>query len=506
MAKEKDNFIKKTPKPKRRFFRRLQYRSKQRTSIFFLIWSILTVFAVVIVLLFGITQQLMLVRTYRKEAKRDVSEKGAVIRQLVVGTPPKEFGGNFSGYLRFLSNRYEVKIVLLSGEGELLFPIEQNFDSNDPEIEKEFDYEKKVQRLKTELKNSDTSYAVYEYDSDYVYGERVLLFGNQTEGYLYVTKSLSLMYAAASSVGERMTFISIFVLIASFAVSSALSGWLTRPLNEMTQQAHELAKGNFDVDFRGESYGQEMSELAETLNYARDELSKANAMQRELIANVSHDFKTPLTMIKGYASMIVEISGENPEKRNKHAQVIIDEADRLAGLVNDILDLSKIQSGIDQLELRELDMSSYVEEVLDRFSGLRETQGYCFVTEIEEDLYTRADEVKIGQVLYNLIGNAVNYTGEDRMVTVRLKKTDENTFRFSVTDTGSGIKPEELSAVWDRYYRSSEMHKRPIKGMGLGLSIVKSVLEKHAFRFGIDTKLGVGSTFYVDFPLVGNPQ
>ena len=108
----------------------------------------------------------------------------------------------------------------------------------------------------------------------------------------------------------------------------------------------------------------------------------------------------------------------------------------------------------------------------------------------------------IEQVLYNLIGNAVNYTGEDKKVYVRLKKQSESVFRFSVTDTGSGIKEEELDNVWDRYYRSSEMHKRPIKGSGLGLSIVKTVLERHQFHFGIQSKVGQGSTFYVDFPLV----
>ena len=105
-------------------------------------------------------------------------------------------------------------------------------------------------------------------------------------------------------------------------------------------------------------------------------------------------------------------------------------------------------------------------------------------------------------MLYNLIGNAVNYTGENKKVYVRIKKDSADTFRFSVTDTGKGIKPEELDFVWDRYYRSSEMHKRPVKGTGLGLSIVKRVLEKHNFHFGIRSKVGRGSTFYVVFPLV----
>ena len=133
---------------------------------------------------------------------------------------------------------------------------------------------------------------------------------------------------------------------------------------------------------------------------------------------------------------------------------------------------------------------------------MKETNGYQFITDIDENLYTRADKLKIEQVLYNLISNAVNYTGEDKRVYVRLKKQGKGTFRFSVTDTGKGIKEHELDAVWERYYRSSEIHKRPVKGTGLGLFIVKTVLEGHQFHFGIQTKEGEGSTFYVDFPIV----
>ena len=107
-----------------------------------------------------------------------------------------------------------------------------------------------------------------------------------------------------------------------------------------------------------------------------------------------------------------------------------------------------------------------------------------------------------GQALYNLISNAVNYTGEDKKVFVSLKKTGENVFRFAVQDTGVGIKAEELPDIWDRYYRTAETHKRPVNGTGLGLSIVKAVLEKHGFAFGVESKEGKGSTFYIDFPLL----
>jgi signal transduction histidine kinase len=268
----------------------------------------------------------------------------------------------------------------------------------------------------------------------------------------------------------------------------------------MTEKAKRFAKGDFEVDFHGSDYASEMVELADTLNFTRDEISKADKMQKELLANVSHDFKTPLTMIKAYASMILEISGDVPEKRNKDAQIIIDEADRLTSLVNDMLDLSKIRSGMATIQSNLFDLSSYVHDTVGRFGYLAETQEYVFDVDVEDGLYTVADELKIGQVLYNLIGNAVNYTGDDKKVSVRLHRENDR-IRFAVKDSGKGIPKEELADIWDRYYRSSEAHKRPVRGTGLGLSIVKTVLEKHAFEFGVESELGQGSVFYVYFPL-----
>ena len=476
------------------------YRRKQRsTSIYFLIWALFSALSLLIVFMLGFSQQFLLRKSYKEEASRDVHEKGRKIQTAILQGPPEWVGGNFNGYLRWLSKEYDVSVFILGENGQVLFPTEPNFDQSNPEVEELGDYSKELNTLKQRLENEGKKYTVYEGNGAYVYGSKIELY-EDTGAYLYITRSLALMETVLSNMKARLILIAVFVFVLSFAVSSAASGWLTKPIREMTQKANRLAKGDFNVDFSGADYGREMVELAEMLNFARDELSKTDRMQKELIANVSHDFKTPLTMIKGYASMIMEISGEIPEKRNKHAQVIVDEADRLSSLVSDVLDLSKMRSGLEEIKRNYVDMSSYLHEILGRFAYLQETQGYTFITEIEEDLYTQADELKIGQVLYNLIGNAVNYTGEDKMVYVRLTKRD-TVFRFSVTDTGNGIKQEELGGIWDRYYRSSEMHKRPVKGTGLGLSIVKTVLERHGFVFGVQSELGKGSTFFVDFPL-----
>lgn len=479
-------------------------KKRQSASIYFLLWTIFAVFALVIVLLFGFSQQAMLRRAYKDEAAQEIAEKGEKIRFSVLSGPPGAFGvNNYNGYIRFLATTYSVNIAILDEEGNLLFPIDPNFDREDPEYKGHYDYSEELISLKAHLAENGTSKVVYEGEEEYVYGAEIRFLGD-TEMYLYVGKSLQLMHSAMTNMSTRTILLAVFVVILTFALSSAVAGWVVTPITEMTKKAHQLAQGDFGVDFHSGDYGSEMIQLADSLNLARDELSKTDRMQKELIANVSHDFKTPLTMIKGYASMIKEISGNNPEKRNKHAQIIVDEADRLASLVNDVLDLSKISAGIAQLDVKKIDVSTYLKEILERFDYLSDSQGYTFVTDIEEGLVTQADEGKIGQALYNLIGNAVNYTGEDKMVYISLKKENEESFRFSVRDTGVGIKPEEIGEIWDRYYRSTESHKRPVQGTGLGLSIVKTVLTRHGFRFGVESEVGEGSTFYVLFPIAKN--
>jgi len=320
-----------------------------------------------------------------------------------------------------------------------------------------------------------------------------------TDVCLYISYSTVLADKTVGNMQLQLVLISLIVIFVALIISGLLSMELTKPISQISRAAKRMATGDYSVDFQAQYSYAEMNALAETLNYAKEEISRADELQKEVLANVTHDLKTPLTMIKAYASMIQEISGDNPEKREKHTQVIIDETDRLTALVNDILKMSKIRSGMDTLKIEEFNLSEFIHTVLERFEFLTETQGYTIVRDIDDELYTRADKDKIEQVVYNLIGNAVNYTGDDKKITVSLHRKNEK-IRFSVTDTGKGIPPEECSTIWERYYSSAETHKRPIKGTGLGLSIVKTILVKHGFGFGVDSEVGKGSTFFVDFP------
>ncbi len=477
-----------------------EYRARH-TSLFFMLWAVFTALSLFIIVLFGFSQSTMSSRTYKREANRLLREQSEQIKFDVLQVLEVEKTTTPSLAIRRLSVIYDVDILILTPDGTIILP--QKIDGVE-EVSSSQDVQERLRVLKDRLEEEGGKATLYEGAGEYIYGAQLKLF--EQDAYLYVIKSFELTAAVSGEMGARTLIMCIFIFILSWALSGVVSGWFTKPIIEMKKKATALARGDFNVDFHGDDYGQELIELANALNFARDELSKADTMQKELIANVSHDFKTPLTMIKAYASMIIEISGEIPEKRNKHAQVIVAEADRLTSLVTDLLELSKIRSGLENLKEEVFDMSAYVHDILSRFQGLAEEQGYIFRTDIENGLYTRGDEIKLGQVLYNLIGNAVNYTGDNKRVFIELKRRTGNVFRFAVTDTGKGIKKEDLSTIWDRYYRSSESHKRPVQGTGLGLSIVKTILERHQFVFGVTSEVGVGSTFYVDFPLVAEER
>lgn len=317
------------------------------------------------------------------------------------------------------------------------------------------------------------------------------------EYYLMLISSNKALAETITLIQFQLVIVTIIVILLSFILAWAISTKLSEPIQRMSATAKQWAEGDNSVVFRGRSYD-ELNELAEALNYAKEGISKTGKLQRDLLANVSHDLKTPLTMIKAYAEMIRDISGENKQKRDIHTNVIIDEADRLTMLVNDILDLSKLQNDSSAPKFETVNLSELVERVIYRFANFMESAGYKIINDIDGDLFTECDEQRIEQVVYNLIGNSLNYTGEDKTITVHLHRK-KNILLLEIIDSGKGISAEQIDGIWEKYYRFSETHQRPVKGTGLGLSIVKTILQSQGFKFGVISKKDVGSNFFIEF-------
>lgn len=295
---------------------------------------------------------------------------------------------------------------------------------------------------------------------------------------------------------QLATVSAVFVILSLF-VTAMLAKTIASPIIALNELAKDMPKGDVEFDSVKSGY-LEIEELKDTISYASIELDKLEVYRRELVANVSHDLRTPLALIKGYSEMMKDI----PSEANvENLQVVIDESSRLVSLVNDMLDLSKLQSGGEKLKFNAFDIVETLGDMLERHGKLLKAQGYTLIWEHEDIGYVYADKSKIIQVMYNLINNAVNYCGEDRQVIVK-QYTNRLNIRIEVTDNGDGIDVDVLPHIWDRYYKSEKSHKRAVVGTGLGLSIVKSVMNMHPGGvYGITApKEGPGSTFYIELP------
>lgn len=350
------------------------------------------------------------------------------------------------------------------------------------------------------MENSNGIY--YSEEKNPRFNTEVMLFamvlGDKSDpsGYIFLNTSLEPLNSTISIINRQIIIVSAMLLILGLGISYFLARLIETPIVRIIKSAKKFGEGDYSAKFDGHGYT-ETEILADTLNYAAEEISKVDSLRRDLIANISHDLRTPLTMVKAYAEMIRDLSGDNPEKRREHIGIIIEESDRLAALVNDILDLSKLESGTTELNYSSFSITKKIHEIMGRYTLLSEQNGYKFFVTTKSDFVIEADIIKIEQVLYNLINNAINYTGENKTVYITQLIKDDDTARIEITDTGKGIEPELLPLIFDRYYRA-EKSRREVIGTGLGLSIVKQILKQHNFKFGVRSELEIGSTFWFE--------
>lgn len=460
-------------------------KPKKLKSINKAMWGYFCLFAVLLILFVEIIFCIIVAVNLEGQARAKVAYVGAGMERELRTNP-----ANFNKSI-IAARREGFNVVLMTLDGRVCAPL--NYD------EQQTAYDEIVKILgDAPVGNAIT----YRSGNLICYASKIEAMNNGY--YLHVTYSVTVVAQTVGSLQFYLVVVGVILVLFAFCVSYLFSRRLTDGLHTLSDTAVKLAKGDYTVQFTNADY-KELANLSSSLNNVRDEVKKSEDFQHEILANVTHDLKTPLTMIKAYASMIKEISGDDKEKREKHLQVIIDEADRLTGLVNDVLNVSKLQANMFELNFTVFNLTDLIYNIINKFGYLQETQGYNFMVDIDADIYTRADEEKISQVLYNLLGNAANYTGKDKTVYICLKTSLDGTrVRFSVRDTGKGISQETLPEIWNRYYRAGDTHSRPVKGTGLGLNIVKVILETHSFDFGVESEVGKGSLFWVDFPAVSS--
>ena len=442
---------------------------KKKSNLRTKIWMYLIIFSASI-LLFLWLFQIIFLKTYYREFRLNKLENS--VKKVLNSF----HDSNYEDLLDDISLEDEICIEVVNNNMTKYLSVIYNKGCMGAETSIENSYYKK------DFINSNLSKKVYTLINPR-FKNKTIIYGIKLDdsNYAFVSASLEPIDTTITVLKNQFIYVTMLVIILSLIVSYFVSRKISSGVIKINREAKKLSKGNFDVKFDTDQPILELSELAKTLEYTKDELSKTENLRRELLANVSHDLKTPLTMIKAYAEMVRDVTYKDDTKRTKDLNIIIEETDRLNVLVNDILELSKIQSGTQKLTIEQFDLEKFVKNIIKRYDIMSENKKYKFKVSINK--------------------NIINYTGDDKKIIISALEL-ENTVRIEVKDTGKGIDKEELENIWDKYYKIDKTHSREQVGSGVGLSIVKNILINHNCNYGVESIKGNGTIFYFELPKV----
>ena len=344
------------------------------------------------------------------------------------------------------------------------------------------------------VNSSDSGEAVINNDDSYVYGRLIDYYGYNDKAVLYLSTPLNAVGSTARIIRIQLLWVTLLSIIIAFVLALFMSKSFSKPVAQLNEKAHKLGEKDDDVDFN-EGFCIELDELNTTLDSTSEKLKKNRDFQNELLANVSHDLRTPLTMIKGYAEMIRDISREDEKQRAEDVAVIVEEADRLTALVNEILEYSELQMSDSETVMNDVVLSDTVTSVADSFEKLYSKEGYVFERNIADNIHVKGNAARLQRAVYNLLDNAVRHAGEDKWTGVSLR-TEKGNVIIEISDHGSGIAPDELEHIWDRYYTRRQRSGKGVSG--LGLAIVKQIVSQHNGICRAESVVGTGSVFSIE--------
>lgn len=300
-----------------------------------------------------------------------------------------------------------------------------------------------------------------------------------------VNRQMIFTYAAAIAIG--IIIIAITVWSGVYFIKSII-----RPVQQVSDVARKIALGNMDTELKVDGEG-EIKELCESINYMASELKNADTIKNDFISSVSHELRTPLTAIRGWGETIKMSINSDPEIVERGTDIILGEADRLSGLVEDLLDFSRMQAGKLSLRITQVNIIDVLEEAVYMYKETaRQQKINLSYVETTDTATVNADVNRMKQVFINIIDNAIKYSKEGGSVTVGAAKED-GCVRITVRDTGVGINPKDLEHVKEKFYKAN----KSVRGSGIGLAMADEIVKQHNGLLLLESREGVGTTVTV---------
>lgn len=447
------------------------------------------------------TQHLTIDHIKRQEASNLYREAS-----IIAGDYASEYFGSsmslsdFQNHMKIVADYMDAEVWVVSPAGELLMDsddpsigIDIQNDSSDPVVINGFDA--------TDFGSSNymigNFYGSFKHQMLSVFSPVNVSY--QNIGYIVIHKKMSHITAGVNGF-MNISFYTVALIIAvAFVLLVMLSRSIYRPITKITKTAKKYAKGDFTAQIDVHS-NDEIGYLANTLNYMATELDTLEEDQRKFVSNVSHDFRSPLTSIKGYVEAMLD--GTIPvEMQDKYLNIILFETERLNKLTKSLIDLNQFGHHGIHLDIADFDINTMIRTTILTFEGKCSEKGLSFDLVLTgKELFVRGDMVKIQQILYNLIDNAVKFSNNDSSIKIETSIRNEKVF-ISVKDHGIGIPKDSLSKIWERFYKSDLSRGKDKRGTGLGLSIVKEIVQAHGENINVISTEGVGTEFIFTLPL-----
>ncbi len=320
---------------------------------------------------------------------------------------------------------------------------------------------------------------------------------NTQLGYIILSSPISPIKETVSILKKQLSIISIVSLLIGTLLALLFAKIFTKPILKINETTKKIAKGDFEARVSLD-YKDEIGVLGDSINNMAFQLGQIEKFRKDFIANTSHELKTPISLITAYAELVKDIDLNNKEDKIQYLQIIIDEANRLNKMVEDILYLSKMESGYIELNYETFSILKVINNVVEKLNFFANKKNIELVIDIDDNnTFVYGDEDKICQVFYNIINNAINHSYEHGKLIIRVVNL-ENLTRVEIIDNGKGIPKDDLPYIWDRFYKVDKSRKRDHSGTGLGMSIVKNILEAHNFDYGIKSEVNKGTTVWFE--------
>lgn len=342
------------------------------------------------------------------------------------------------------------------------------------------------------------------YPSDMLSVMAPIMSDYQINGYVVIHSEYSSIVDSCYSIQGAIYLCFGILFLLSLIILIYFTGFVYIPLRKITRATEQYATGNYEYELQPDS-NDEIGYLAGILSYMASELARSEADQKKLVANISHDFRSPLTSIRGYLEAMLD-GTIPPELHEKYLRIVLNETERLTKLTNGLLQLNNLNGKGMLLEKTDFDINQVIHDTAASFEGTCGKKNIRLQLMLTgEHLYVHADMGKIQQVLYNLLDNAIKFSHTDSRIKIETTEK-KNKLYVSVKDYGIGIPKDEINLVWDRFYKSDASRGKDKKGTGLGLAITKEIIQSHGENITLISTEGAGSEFIFSLPVADDPS